>query len=310
MKKNFMKTTITAISTIALLLVVTSTVSSAYAEVPGWVKNNAGWWADGTIAESEFISGIEFLITDGIIVVPPTTVSSETSDGVPDWVKNNAGWWADGTITDGEFLNGIQHLMKSGIISVSVDSEPVPVTSTPSNTDDSELAALEAELEKCSEIVTAWKRIDCEKPIDKAIMLYKYKTDAEHFDLGPITYHWFGIGSEGNEFEVTSSGQAILSIRMLAENTSSEVTAIHCTSPSICAYDVWDGSKAFKYSGMDFTSGEIVLNPGDTREFNILFGPNIGYGGTEFEYDSSKSYTFRINEDFGSANIFFFIFNF
>jgi hypothetical protein len=54
---------------------------------------------------------------------------------------------------------------------------------------------------------------------------------------------------------------------------------------------------------MDFTSGEIVLNPGDTREFNILFGPNIGYGGTKFEYDSSKAYYFRINENFGSANI-------
>ncbi|QLH04740.1 peptidase [Nitrosopumilus oxyclinae] len=297
-----MKTIIAAISTIALLLVVTSSVSSAYAEVPGWVKNNAGWWADGAISESEFISGIEFLITDGIIVVPPTTVSSETSNGVPDWVKNNAGWWADGTITDGEFVNGIQHLIKSGLISVSVNSVPVQVAPVESNSD-SKLAALEAELEKCSEILKAYKRIDCEKPIDKAIMLYKYKTNAEHFDLGPITYHWFGVGSEGNEFEITSSGQAILSIRMLAENTSSEITAIHCTSPAICAYDIWDGSKAFKYSGMDFTSGEIVLNPGDSREFNILFGPNIGYGGTEFKYDPSKSYTFRINENFGSANI-------
>jgi len=298
-----MKTTITAISTIALLLVVTSTVPSAYAEVPGWVKNNAGWWADGTITESEFISGISFLITDGIIVVPPTTVSSENSEGVPDWVKNNAGWWADGAITDGEFVNGIQHLIKSGLISVSVDSETTQIISKKLKSSDSELAALEVELEKCSEIVIAYKRIDCEKPIDKAIMLYKYKTDAQSFDLGPITYHWFGVGSEGNEFEITSTGQPILSVRMLAENTSSEITAIHCTSPSICAYDIWDGSKAFKYSGMDFTSGEIVLNPGDMREFNILFGPNIGYGGTEFEYDSSKSYTFRINENFGSANI-------
>ena len=61
--------------------------------------------------------------------------------------------------------------------------------------------------------------------------------------------------------------------------------------------------KAAIFSGMDFTSGQIVLNPGDSREFNFLFGPNIGYGGTEFEYDSSKSYTFRINEDFGSQNI-------
>ena len=249
-----MKTTIVAISTIALLFTVTSTVSTAYAEIP-------------------------------------------------DWVKNTAGWWADDVITDGEFVNAIQHLIKSGLISVSADSElteSVPVEST--NTD-SKLAALQAELEKCSEIVKAYKRIDCEKPLNKAIDLYKYQTDAERFDIGPITYYWFGMGSEGNEFEITPTGQPILTIRMLAENTGSDITAINCTSPSICAYDVSDGSKIFKYSGMDFTSGQIVLNPGDSREFNFLFGPNIGYGGTEFEYDSSKSYTFRINEDFGGANI-------
>ena len=293
----------TAITTIAAILILASTVSTAYAEVPGWVKNNAGWWADGTISESEFLTGISFLIEDGIIEVPPTSVSSETSEGVPAWVKNNAGWWADGTISDTEFVNGIQHLIKSGFISISVTSESVPMESTVTENSDSELASLQSELEACSEIKVGYKRLDCEKPLKKAITLYEYKSNAETFTIGPINYYWYGIGSEGNEFEVRQSGQPILSIRMLAENTSSEITALHCTSPSICAYDVWDGSKAYKYSGMDFTSGEIVLNPGDSREFNILFGPNIGYGGTEFEYDPSKSYIFRINEPYGSMNI-------
>lgn len=291
----------TAITAIAAILLVASTASYAYAEVPGWIKNNAGWWADGTISESEFLTGISFLITDGIIQVPPTTVSSETSDGVPAWVKNSAAWWADGTISDGEFVNGVQHLMSLGLISVSTNDEsPEQMTKTSS---DSELAALEAELEKCSEITKAYKRIDCEKPVKQAITVYQYKQDAEKFVVGPITYYWKGIGSEGNEFEISPTGQPILSIRMLAENTSSDIVALNCTSPSICSYDVWDGSKSFKYSGMDFTSGQIVLNPADSREFNILFGPNIGYGGTQFEYDSSKSYIFRINEQFGSTNV-------
>ena len=206
-------------------------------------------------------------------------------------------------LSDNEFVNGIQHLIKIGLISVSSDAGTTQIKSETPKGSDSQLSALEAELEKCSEIKVGYKRIDCEKPLKKAITLYKYKTDAEKYDLGPITYYWFGIGSEGNDFEIRPSGQPILSIRMLAENTSSEIAAMHCTSPSICSYDVWDGSKAFKYSGMDFTSGEIVLNPGDSREFNIVFGPNIGYGGTEFEYDSSKTYHFRINESFGSANI-------
>ena len=293
----------TAITAIAAILLVASTASYAYAEVPSWIKNNAGWWADGTISESEFLTGIEFLISDGIIAVPPTTVSAESLEGVPVWVKNNAGWWAEGIITDGEFVNGIQHLMSTGLISVSSSDEPKQMAPTGSKNSDSKLVQLEAELKKCSEITKAYKRIDCQKPIEKEIRLYEYKMNAQIFVVGPITYYWYGVGSDGNEFEITVTGQPILSIRMLAENTSSEIVALHCTSPQICSYDVWDGSKAFKYSGMDFTSGQIALNPADSREFNILFGPNIGYGGTEFEYDSSKSYVFRINEDFGSTNI-------
>ena len=37
--------------------------------VPEWVKNNAGWWADGQIPDSAFIDGIEYLIKDGIIKI-------------------------------------------------------------------------------------------------------------------------------------------------------------------------------------------------------------------------------------------------
>ncbi len=35
--------------------------------IPEWIKNNAGWWADGRIPDSAFIDGIEYLIKDGII---------------------------------------------------------------------------------------------------------------------------------------------------------------------------------------------------------------------------------------------------
>ena len=37
--------------------------------IPAWVKNNAGWWADGLIPDSAFTDGIEFLIKDGIIKI-------------------------------------------------------------------------------------------------------------------------------------------------------------------------------------------------------------------------------------------------
>ena len=36
-------------------------------EIPSWIKNNAGWWADGIISDKDFLSTIQYLIEKGII---------------------------------------------------------------------------------------------------------------------------------------------------------------------------------------------------------------------------------------------------
>jgi len=38
--------------------------------IPTWIKNNAGWWADGAISDEEFVKAIEFLINKGILSIP------------------------------------------------------------------------------------------------------------------------------------------------------------------------------------------------------------------------------------------------
>jgi hypothetical protein len=38
-------------------------------EIPEWIKNNAGWWADGAIGDSDFVQGIQFLIKEGIMSI-------------------------------------------------------------------------------------------------------------------------------------------------------------------------------------------------------------------------------------------------
>ena len=97
-----------------------STVQAQDSKIPSWIKNNAGWWADGQIGDTSFLKGIEYLINEGIMVIPPTETSgSSGSQEVPSWVKNNAGWWADGIIDDNTFVSGIQYLVKVGIIKVS-----------------------------------------------------------------------------------------------------------------------------------------------------------------------------------------------
>ena len=113
-----MKPLLTAISTIAVLLLVGSGVSSVYAEVPSWIKNNAGWWADGTIDDDSFVQGIQFLIKEGIMEIPPTSQGTSSSNEIPVWIKNNAGWWADGSIDDDSFVQGIQFLVQEGFMKI------------------------------------------------------------------------------------------------------------------------------------------------------------------------------------------------
>lgn len=87
-------------------------------QIPAWVKSNAGWWAKGSMSDTDFIKGIEYLIEQGIMKIPQSQSSASQSNQIPKWVKNNAGWWADGTISDDDFVHGIQYLTNKGIIKV------------------------------------------------------------------------------------------------------------------------------------------------------------------------------------------------
>jgi len=118
-----MDITITLVCTMIILSGVVL-IPNAFAEnVPDWVKNTAGWWAEDAISETEFVNAIEFLVKEDVIQVD-VSQTSETSQSVPDWVKNTAGWWAEDAISEIEFVNAIAYLIKVGIISVESSKSP------------------------------------------------------------------------------------------------------------------------------------------------------------------------------------------
>lgn len=87
--------------------------------IPEWVRNNAGWWADGSIDDGSFIQGLQYMIKEGIINIPQTEQGAiSDSAEIPDWIKNVAGFWAKGEITDSDFVQGIQFMIKEGIIQI------------------------------------------------------------------------------------------------------------------------------------------------------------------------------------------------
>jgi len=80
MKQNSVK--ISILTTVFSILLISLTVNPANAEsVPEWVKNNALWYGQGDISETEFLNAIKFLIENGVIVIESTEgVSSEIKE--------------------------------------------------------------------------------------------------------------------------------------------------------------------------------------------------------------------------------------
>jgi len=116
-----------------ILLIGISFIPVSFSEgIPQWVKNNAEWWAERQISQTEFTNGLEFLINEGIIYIPSIEPGIPGPDKIiPDWVRNTAGWWSDNKIPDSEFTNAMKYLIEIGIIDVDVSSPEIVEESIP-----------------------------------------------------------------------------------------------------------------------------------------------------------------------------------
>ena len=91
-------------------------------QIPNWIKDVAGWWANDEISENEFLTGIEYLMNNNIIsinFVPCSIIESQTDSSVylvPNWIKNNAEWWSKDLISDIDFINGLTYLIDNQIM--------------------------------------------------------------------------------------------------------------------------------------------------------------------------------------------------
>jgi len=99
-----------------ITVVDADTAAASTIVIPSWIKNNAGWWASDQITDSDFVSGLQWLISNGIMSIPPTEQGVASDNVIPSWIKNNAEWWADGLIDNFAFVTGLQWLITNGIM--------------------------------------------------------------------------------------------------------------------------------------------------------------------------------------------------
>jgi len=84
--------------------------------VPNWIRNNAELWAAGEISDSTFVTGIEFMLENNIIMISNISSGNVSGDKIPDWIRNNAHWWSHNLISEDEFVNSLKFLIQEGII--------------------------------------------------------------------------------------------------------------------------------------------------------------------------------------------------
>ena len=96
--------------------ITSSNTGNGHTSIPSWIKQNAKFWSDGSIVDDQFIQGMQYMITQGILKIPHTDYSANSISKIPIWVKNDAKYWSEGSVSDNEFVKSIQYLITNRII--------------------------------------------------------------------------------------------------------------------------------------------------------------------------------------------------
>jgi len=245
-------------------------------EIPSWIKNNAKWWSEGKINDSDFIKGIQYLIQNGIMKIPISSTNVAQSNTIPTWIRNNAGWWATGTMTDNDFVSGIQYLIQTGIINIKQTQN---------------LTQNDSDISKCSQLKSAADIETCQEEIKFDYKIKNSMSIATPYTFGPVTFYYVS-----NHIDHTEEGKTILTVHFVVKNTGNSEVTMSCQRQSICNYALSDGQKEIPYATNTLVYGSLTLLPNIPKFLDWTF-----YEG--FDYDPTKNYSFLIKEPWGSGTI-------
>ncbi len=88
--------------------------------IPSWIKDDAKFWSDGSMTDTQFIQDMQYLIDNKIVDIPQITMSDNMSSQIPLWVKDDAQSWSSGSISNDEFAGAMQYLVSNGMISLPI----------------------------------------------------------------------------------------------------------------------------------------------------------------------------------------------
>ena len=106
-------------------------------KIPSWFKNNAKWWEEDRISDTEILNAIQNLLDQGVIKLDSNKISEASSydlpyrdnTKIPSYVKQIFVYWQEGTVSDSDVSNALKFLIESGIIKTpsATDSKSKPL---------------------------------------------------------------------------------------------------------------------------------------------------------------------------------------
>jgi len=78
MKKQTTLAIVAIIVAIGVATIPLTQNAEAQSLIPDWIKTNAGWWVEGSVDDTTFLNGIEFLVENDIINVSSKSIDVDT----------------------------------------------------------------------------------------------------------------------------------------------------------------------------------------------------------------------------------------
>ena len=77
--------------------------------IPSWIQHTAKMWSMNQITDVDFVLGMKYLVSLGVIDIPLETQDMSYSTNE---IRKNAAWWSEGKVSDTEFLSMLQFLIQ------------------------------------------------------------------------------------------------------------------------------------------------------------------------------------------------------
>jgi len=105
-------------------------------QIPNWLRNNAKWWVDGKIQDSDFTSGVEYMIKEKVItfsekkIVKSENINGKISNEDLKSLYLISKWQESSAISLSKLNDQQQKILKEFVVKKATDKQPVTKTIT------------------------------------------------------------------------------------------------------------------------------------------------------------------------------------